>query len=116
MASIPSSGLDLWVTVNEIKKIKVKHFYLPNWYYIEHKTAGLSRRIWPSLPPILPYPSWAEGNGWFLSPQGAPFRGFMRLSQIDEQLAPYIPGGFRMGVGTNVHNPSKTTGPRVDFS
>ena len=31
MASIPPSGLDLWVTLTKIKKeIKVKHFDLPN--------------------------------------------------------------------------------------
>ena len=34
MASIPPAGLELWVTLAKIKKeIKVKHFYLPGWYY-----------------------------------------------------------------------------------
>jgi len=48
MASIPPSGLDLWVTLTKIKikEVKVKHFpYLADYY--KNKGAYLSRGIFP---------------------------------------------------------------------
>jgi hypothetical protein len=47
MASIPPSGLDLWVTLTEIKikEVKVIHTYRPLKINIEHKRTELSREI-----------------------------------------------------------------------
>jgi hypothetical protein len=47
MASIPPSGLDLWVTLTKIKikEVKVKHIYHPIENNIKHKRVELSREI-----------------------------------------------------------------------
>jgi hypothetical protein len=47
MASIPTAGLDLWVTLTKIKikEVKIKHTHRPLNISIKHKRAKLSREI-----------------------------------------------------------------------